>query len=532
MPRTRNPFPSDTRLVEREQSGRVEAFAAAAVDVATPEGQLYLRSTVGIGKNRHERSWQWVDRIGEVHYAIHRGARVAGYTKLAAHNVNADGTLGPKIQRGLAADIVDMLQSPYGGIRGFVERFFLMMKVPGDAYLIRTRDSAGNPNGYDWLSASEIDTTGLTSAGNKEPIVRAGQAVKRITLPNSTDGALSVPIRAEDFIGRVWRPSGRYIEMADSPMRALDVECELLHILTVGMKSKLLNRLTLNGLLYLPKGIADVRSSAPTGEAGTMHHDKVLDDILRAMTHAVTDPDDPRSAMPIVISGNDDLADKIKLITTDREVFKTDMEMRKELIDRLLMGLDVQPQHVRGLGNSNHWSAWAVSDDERRVSIQPDIETMCWALTRLVLNAEMKSQGRRPGEINKVVIWYDMTGANVKTNLAEDSRQMRDRNLVGEEGARRMSGIDEADAPDDNDRARMIGLDTGNPYLALYGLPIHDTIDWDKVAAFMGKKNGPDQQSAGEPPQSSPGKGAPAKPKSNAKPAEGQASITPIHQAN
>jgi hypothetical protein len=188
------------------------------------------------------------------------------------------------------------------------------------------------------------------------------------------------------------------------------------------------------------------------------------------------------------------------------------------MVTRLLHGLDVQPQQVRGMGESNHWSSWAVSDDERRVSIQPDIETMCWALTRLVLHAELTAAGQNPTEIARTVVWYDLTDANVKTNLAEDSRQMRDRELVGEEAARRMSGLEETDAPDVADRIRMAGQKTGNPYLALFGLDLPKEFDWDEVERFMGKKSGPDGQGDADPSESGPSKGAPDKPKATATP--------------
>lgn len=503
-------------------NGAQDVFAAAPIDMATPGGRKYARSVVKVSKDRHENSWKWLDRIGEVHYAIHRGAKVAGYAKLYAHKLNPDGTIGERIKSGGAADFVAAIQSPTGGVRGLVERFFLMMKVPGDTYLIRTRDSEGNATGYDFLSASELDLSGAGSPGETERVVPNGtinKPIRRITLPNSSEGVLGYEIKPEDFLGRVWRPAGRYLEMPDSPMRALDLECELLHTLTLGMRAKLLNRLTLNGVMILDKSVTTARSAAPSPEPGQFHQNPVLNDFINAMVYAVTEPDDPQAAMPILLQTSGAVAPKdvLEIVTTDRTIDQTDMELRKELIDRIIMGLDVQPQHVRGMGESNHWSAWAVSDDERRVSIQPDIEVMCWALTRLVLNPALNAMGRTRG-VENTVIWYDLTDANVKTNLAEDSRQMRDRMLIGEEPARRMSGLAETDAPDDADLVRMVGQATGNPYLALFGLPVWDEIDWDKVAEFMGKKPGPQQDSAADPSETSPSKGAPDKPKGTATP--------------
>lgn len=515
-------FTSDAWESKRAD-GSTDTFAARSVDIATPIGSSYLRSVTGISRSTHQRAWDWFHKIGEVHYAITRGEKIAGYAEISAHKLNADGSIGDKYPpTSLQGKVATMLQSPYGGRRGFVERFFEMMKVPGDCYLIRTRDAAGNQTGYDWLSSSELDISNM-AVGDR--VVRGPTGnIRRILVPKSSaSDAQFADIRPDDFIGRVWRPGGQYIEVADSPMRALDTECELLYLLTIGLKGKLTNRMALNGMMILAKEITDVHTSAPKADGDVFHSNKVLNDLLNGMRYAVRNPEEAESAMPIVMQANSSgtglkPAEMVAMVTSDRQIYETDIKQRDELLTRIIMGLDVQPQHVRGQGDSNHWSAWAVSDDERRVSIQPDIETMCWALTRLVLAAELQKAGRGAAEIEKSVLWYDLTAANVKTNLAEDSRQMRDRKLVGDEAARRMSGLEETDAPTDEELARMIGQDTGNPWLALYGLPIHDKIDWDKAAEFMGKKSGPQQESAGDPPESSPGKGAPDRPKGTATP--------------
>lgn len=516
MVRRRNRMGGDTYSVARA-NGTSDNFAVDPINISTPDGRARLYSVAHLSQDAHQRAWTWFRNIGEVHYAITRGEKVAGYAELSAHELNADGSIGKKKgASSKAAKIVEMLQSPFGGKRGFVERYFEMMKIPGDTYLIRTRDKQGNHTGYDWLSSSEIDLTGIDFTIDRRNARESTTPLNRILVPKANGVEAQIAkIEPRDFLGRVWRPGGQYIGVSDSPMIALDMECELLHLLTISLKGKLTNRLALNGMMILSKDIQDVHSGAPSADGEAFHTNKVLNALLNSMTYAVANPTEPSSAMPIVLQANASTnlkpSEMVAMVTTDHAIDETDMKLRDELIQRIIMGLDVQPQHVRGLGDASHWSAWAVSDDERRISIGPDVEAMCWALTRLVLNAELQGQVS-DAEIAKTVIWYDLTKANVKTNLAEDSRQMRDRKLVSEEGARRMSGIDETDAPTDDDRVRMLGNQIGNPYLALYGLDVAKTLDWDKVAEFMGKNNGPDAQSDADPSETSPGKGAPDKP--------------------
>ena len=92
---------------------------------------------------------------------------------------------------------------------------------------------------------------------------------------------------------------------------------------------------------------------------------------------------------------------------------------------------------------ANHFTAWHNADEERRIAVQPDVEMMCWALTRLAFHAELERRGVK--DVEQYRLWFDLTDAQVKANLSEDARQARDRGLVGPKGARQMQGIKETD---------------------------------------------------------------------------------------
>jgi len=497
----------------RRNDGAEELTATARIDLAKPLDAKYLKRVVSLSRAKGSSPWRWYKEIGEVHYAVSRGAKIAGYAKLGAYTVDKNGKIGKQVTTGMAAEIAARLSSPYGGTRGLVDRFFTLTKIPGDAYLIRCRDEEGNIEGYDFISADEIDQAsieGIDGQGTGK-VFSPNQSIRRITLPMNNGDGLGIDVEARDFIGRVWRPAGRFVDVADSPMFALETTCELLHLLTINLKAKLMSRMALNGILFVPSEINDIQGgTGPKPVDGEVFHDnRVLDELIRASTYAVMNYESPEAAIPIFMTGPGAFGDMIKHIIYDREIYRVDMELRQELIDRILMGLDVQPQNVRGLGDSNHWSAWAVSDEERRVNIQPDLETMCWALTRLVLWREMEEAGQKPGAILKTVIWYDMTDANVKTNLAEDARQMLDRQAISDSAARRMSGISEADAPTDEEYIRNVGRKMSDPYLATYGLAEADNIEWDKVGKAQ---PGPNAASPGDKPKSGPGVGDPGSP--------------------
>lgn len=490
-----------------------EIVASAAVDLTKAHDVNLLRTVLAQGKPRAAKAWKWYGDIGEVHYAVSRSARVAGYAQLVPRKILPNGGLGEVIKGGMEADIASMIGSPYGGVRGLIERYFTCLKVPGETYLIRCRDSQGVVEGYDFLSSDEISLQGVGEqsvlAQDGDVVLRPDQPIYRIVHPgsgSSSGTATTVEVKAEDFLGRVWRPSSRWVEVADSPMFALDTHCELLHLLTIGLRGKLLSRLALNGILFIPSEMQDIQGGANNQDArdGRSLQTRITDKLIVAATYNVTNHAHAESAVPIVMSGPAIVGEKIKWITADATVYETDMALRQELIDRILQGLDVTPTSVKGIGDASHWSAWAVEDDERRVNIQPDLETMCWALTRMILHAEMVKKGAKPGRILRTALWYDLTSANVSTNQAEDGRQALDRNVVGPGGARRMMNIPETDAPTGDEEIRWFGRKHGDPYLATFNLPEANKIDWEKVGKGTAK-TGPAENSPADPPEAGPG---------------------------
>lgn len=487
-------------------------FAAARIDLTSPEDVKYAGAVLGASKAASRNAWDWHDKIGEIHYAVGRGARLGGYARLRVHKLEPDGSIGDEVTSGLAGDIGNMLYSPYGGSRGLMERYLTLAKVPADSYLIECRDSGGNPDGIDFLSADEIKTDGTISGAMG---LSQGASIQRITLPAGSrygEDRLEERVSAADFIGRVWRPSSRFVDLADSPLTALDTTCELLHLLTLGIRSKLLSRLASNGIMYVPSEVNDARSAAPSGEPNEFHQNKVLNELIKAAVYSASHHGEATAALPIFMSGPGQHAEQFRHIVMDQGVFETDMAMRAELISRILQGLDIQPSSVTGPEKSSHWNAWATSDDELRVSIQPDIETCCWALTRLFLWRKMQEAGRKPGEIRKHVIWYDMSEATAHINLAEDVRQLRDRLLVNGKATRRGSGVPEVDALEGEEYIRALGVRIGDPYLATYGMPEAAKFDWEKIGS---KKTGPVPDSTAPESKTGPGKGTPGSPADN-----------------
>jgi hypothetical protein len=485
-----------------------EIVAAAEINLRDRDDQKYLQATVAHSRRTGANAWRWFDEIGEVHNAISRSARIAGYAQLRCVEVNEAGRITSEVTDGLAADIVSQIQSPYGGVRDLMDRFYVLQKVPADAYLLEVLDGDGDLEGYHFASPDELDVSSFSSW-------KPGRGrVRWITVP-STPGSdqkrFVREIEPEQLLGRVWTPSRRYVDLTDSALAALDTECEALYLLTKTIKAKLMSRFATAGILFLPNGISTARVRKGQNQLAGQSIDDTLNFLVAAMTRNMKSWEEASAWLPIMLRGNADEGEKIRHIVMDHEVFGTDLELRRELIERIFQGLDQNQDSTQGNKDQSHWGMWASSDDERRIAVQPDLERACWALTRLVLHRRLADDGMVPEEILKYKVWYDLSAASVRANQQEDARQARDRGLISAVATRRMSGIEEEDAIDPEEYIRWVGTQTHNPVLMLHGLPEADNIDWDKAMLFPSRR-GPAAASPADKAESGPGEGDPGSP--------------------
>jgi hypothetical protein len=499
------------RSSPRTFSNNAEITAAQEIDLSNRADQRYLRSTAGHSKSNGRELWRYFKEIGEVHYAISRSARIAGYANLRCVELGDNGEIVQEIESGLEADIVNQISSPYGGQRGLIDRFYTLMKVPGDSYLIRLTDGDGDLEGYHFLSPDELDVSNFASwrpARNRD-------GLRWITLPQTQGGTdqerFVRELRNEDMLGRVWMPDRQYIDLPDSAMNALRVECESLHLLTQTIKSKLMSRFASSGILFIPNTVSTARVRRGQERVGGQEIDDVMNFLITAMTRNMKSWDDAVSRLPIMLKGPEDAGDKIKHIVMDQQVFETDLQLRKELINRIFQGLDSNQDATKGTAEQSHWGMWAASDEERRIAVRPDLEMMSWAMTRLILHRELADAGMPPEQILKRAVWFDLSDASIRANQQEDARQLIDRGLISGHAARRLSGIREEDAIDEEEYVRWVGRQTRNPILMMHGLDEYNRIDWEKAKEFPGGR-GPVSGSPAQPSTAGPGEGDPGSP--------------------
>ena len=502
LPATLGSISNDTELASRE------------IDIRNQLDREYLNALAAGVDGDAPQSWTNYRRTPEVRYALSRSARIAGYARFIAVQVNDKGEIIRQKESGVEAEIVNSITSRFGGTRGLIERYYTLMKVPGQGFLTQVReraDGTGDPDGYWVLSASEVNREG--DAGSR---AKSGAPItwnmRRKSASSNDRGAFTRLIQAEDFRGRIWVPDHEFIDDVNSPMQTLNPICEQLHTLTETISGRLRQRFALAGILLIPNEINDAAISGNAPRDALYSNDKVMNYLIHVMTTNVVNHAQGIAQIPILLKGPAAVLDKVKHIVMEAQVAETDLKLRAELINRLLTGLDQHKQAVSGGEDTNHWGMWAVSDEERRITVQPDLEAFCHALTRMVLWKELRARSRRPGSITPWRVWYDLSAASVRSNLSEDARQAYDRGSVSRAFLRMQMGATDNDAPEPDEYVRMLGWHMKNPILATHGLDGVE-VDWDEAAAW-GNTSGPTADSPADDTEVGPGAGDPGSPES------------------
>ena len=499
QPRTISPSAARAELAHR------------AINIGSREDRGYLIGTSSMGKESSKDAWLNYGRIGEVRYAISRSARIAGYTHLQAEYLSQDGSKVNEVRdRGVVAEEVEKMYGKFGGVRGMCDRFYTLMQLTAETYPIWVREN-DIVDGLWFLSPSEIDNSSIDTGK-----VDTTKPIKWITgRYQSGDQFQNFTrlVQQQDFMGRVWVPSGQYTDEVDSPMHGLNPLCEMLHTLTESIMGRLRQRFALAGILLIPAEMSDAAINVDMSQIQALYSsDKVMNYLITIMTRNVVEHSQGRAQMPALLKGPADVLDKVKHILLDTTIADTDIKLRAELINRLLDGLNQQKQASKGGEDSNHWSMWAVSDEERRIAVQPEMEMMCHALTRMVLWPALVERGWEPGRIRRWRVGFDLSQSAVKTNVAEDARQAYDRGIVGADFVRRSIGATDHDKMSTEEYVRWYGANNGDAVLATYGLA---GVEVAALPVRASEPNpGPNPDSPGDDAPVGPGVGQPGSPDS------------------
>lgn len=409
-------------------------------------------------------AWQYLDSIGEIHFAFNLIGQVMSRVRLypaIVHDsdqppVNIEdyledlkeksGSTAPGLTRvaDQAGKLMDTLAAQaHGGLSGMLRAFAINLSVPGETYLLEHKG--------EWIVAS---TDEITQKGDTTYYRRSKQAT---STARKSGGTAEEKIANNAFVARIWRSHPRWSNEPDSSMIGVLDDCEQLVLLTQALRSMTRSRMTA-GIMFVPEGLTSFSSD--------VEQDNVETAIARASMEAVEDESSQYTVAPLILKGPPELGDKIKWIPFGRQLDEPFLNLLDRSLDRVLQGLDIPKDVVTGLASVKYSNAVVIDENLYRAHVEPLVLLIIDALTNIYLRPLLrKALDIREGEeseiINRIVVWADTSAVVTRADKSTAANEGYDRKILSAVAWRNARGFSDVDAPEPEELLQRTVLERG-----------------------------------------------------------------------
>lgn len=379
-------------------------------------------------------AWRLYDITGQLRYVANWAGASMSRCGMYVAEVDEQGKLIGETQD---PDIRQLAAGPLGIGPAKAEAIRLAginLFVAGECYIFAEADGLG-PGSDRWLvvSGSQVKRQGK-QISIRRPIMQGGGWV------TFREGV--------DLLLRVWTPHPQDVDEPDSPTRSAIPDLREIEAIRKREFAELDSRLAGAGLLGLPQDIDFPRGpDDPPGIAGFQAM------LGRAMAASLSDRSSAEAMVPIMFTAPAELLDKIRHMTFWTDLSAQLLPLRESAVRSLAQSLDVPPEVMLGLGSSNHWSAWAISEDAVTTQIKPPLGRLAEALTEGYLRPQAEEWGADP---DRYVYAFDTAGLTVRANRSADAVTFHDKILISDDAARIAGAWEKGDAPDEQEILRRI----------------------------------------------------------------------------
>lgn len=427
-------MPLPTSLVARPQ---VRIVTASAMKV-----QPRVQSTY-----RERANWDWQRKaffytklIPELNYASRFYAKMLKKLLIYPAFRRPDDTTEP-IKEGLPVDLLDRIQDPGGGRSQILSNYGRLMFMIGEGYLFG-RELGTDMERWAFVNPEELE---ITPDGYKWKPTSSGDPIE---LPRS---------RTEAY--RMWSPDPERSGEAESPMRAAIGIAEELDLLSKAVRSTAVTRM-LNGLLKVPAELSF--GSDEPGLDDDPEANPFIQELLDYIVSAIENPGSAEAAAPWVAEGAAEFLEQLEWMSLhDPQNDYMELGLRKEAIDRLAMGMDLPPEILKGMAEANHWGARQIMHDTWLSHGQPVAEQFCDDLADAYLRPALKAEGF--DRWRDVVIGYDDSNVVIPPDRTDDADKAYDRGTLSRVGHRKLKGISEDLAPDEEEERLWLAVKLRDP---------------------------------------------------------------------
>lgn len=417
------------------------ALTAASVPVPDP-GKTFKTTAFGSGQAVwQDEAWEFFDEIGELRYHVEWLSASVSRCRLVAYDVDPlTGDPAAPTESQTVADVVRDIGAGLAGQTQLLARLAVFLSVPGEGFIamvVRHQDEDG-------LVDDELIDVEQWVGLSREEITKDSRGRVTLTMP---DGAKHEFDPDTDLMFRVWNQHPRKAAEATSPVRAARKPLMEIRNTTAKIDNAARSRAVGNGVMFLPEELSlpQTRMSGEDDPGQRSTATDLQDLLFEVATAANKNPDSMAAFLPIMATVPGEMTDKISHIKFDSDVASTSLTTRDSAIRRLALSLNTSPERLLGLGESNHWSAWAIDEADVKMHIAPIIETICNALTRSVLRPAIERAG---GDPSRYMVWYDPTPLTQDPDRKDEALNAFDRGAITAEALRKYSGFDDEDGYD------------------------------------------------------------------------------------
>lgn len=425
--------PAGFRAETLSKPENVAVYAAAKnFTIGKARKGVPVTSQTSTGEEWQDTGWDFYDTIGEYRYAVDWVGNLLSRATLHV------------VQNGEATTdqlALDVMASLFGGPEGQAE----MLRSLGIHYTV----------------AGEAYIVGVDQKDEDEWFVIASTEIKRDGESNFHVKGLGLEITEnESLVMRLWRAHPRKPWKANAPTRAVLPILAELEKLTMHVAAQLDSRLAGAGLLLVPsemtfpvmptsrptEGGEDAAAPAPAGAQG------FIDMLIDVMSTAIGDRADASAYVPIVLQIAGEYLEKVQHLKFWSELDEQAIELRKEAIGRLALGMDMPPEVLTGTADVNHWGAWQIDEASIKSHSEPLLKAITSALTEGYLRPVLEAEGMSAENAATFSIKADTSQLRMRPNRSKESFELWQEGELKGETMRRENGFDETDAPDAAER--------------------------------------------------------------------------------
>lgn len=450
-------------------------------------------------------AWTFYDEVGELRFGVNWLANAMSRVNLIAATPPAtqgdeptpiDLETNPGMRRQ-----VELVEQIAGGVAGqgqLMAGAAKQLTVPGLGYILATADDV----------TDSFSTWRVLS--NDEARQQAG--VLQVADPESGEW---VELGASDLLIKVWRAHPRRGWEPDSPVRAVLSTLNEIRLLSQRIAADARSRLAGAGLLIMPEEAQFPGGQAGVEETATADSDDFIETFVQVATIAIQDQESPAAKVPLVATMPGEFIDKVQHLTFWSDFDAQLDTLRQAAVKRLALGLDMPPDVLLGLGDTNHWSAWQVAEEAITLHVEPLAETVCHALTVGFLRAALTAEGLDP---DSAMVWYDTTDLTTRPDRSAGAGEAHDRLALSDDAYLRELGLEAEDRPEDDEffKRLMVKLSVISPAVAPQMLMLAGLITPEQAKAITPapppEPAPPDNPPEGEPPPEAPADGPPEPP--------------------